>query len=72
MILQQILDLRSHPEKNFLSRYFWIWFTDNYARKAWRLVVKQHKPDAVFFLGDLLDSGVEGTSDNTIEAVFLY
>lgn len=57
----QILDLRSYPDKNFISKHLWIWFTDNYARKAWRTVVKQHKPDAVFFLGDLLDSGVEVT-----------
>lgn len=59
---QQILDLRSYPDKNLLLRYLEIWFTDNYARKAWRLVVEHHKPDAVFFLGDLLDSGVEGES----------
>lgn len=37
-----------------------MWMSDNFARKAWRMALKTHRPDAVFFLGDLLDSGVEG------------
>lgn len=60
MMAQQILDLRSYPGRNVILKYLGIWITDNYARKAWRTVLKRHKPDAVFFLGDLLDSGVEG------------
>ena len=58
---QQLLDLRSFPDRSLLRRYASIWTTDNYARKAWRMVLRHHKPDAVFFLGDLLDSGVEVT-----------
>lgn len=57
---KQILDTRSLADRSLLYRYWSIWTSDNYARKAWRILVKAQKPDAVFFLGDLLDSGVEG------------
>lgn len=61
LLPQQLLDLRSFPDRSLLRRYASIWATDNYARKAWRMILRRHRPDAVFFLGDLLDSGVEVT-----------
>ena len=57
---KQILDLRSYPGHSMISKYIGMWITDNFARKSWRMILKTHRPDAVFFLGDLLDSGVEG------------
>lgn len=59
---QQLLDMRSYPSKNILYRFAAMSFTDHFARRSWRMILKNHKPDAVFFLGDLLDSGVEGAS----------
>lgn len=59
----QLLDMRSYPGRNWLARKLGVWFTDAYARKAWRFVRrtegKSGKLDSVVWLGDLLDSGVD-------------
>ncbi|KAI5481041.1 CDC1p [Pseudohyphozyma bogoriensis] len=61
----QLIDMRSYPGRNWVSRKLGVWFTDAYLRKSWRFVIKSEEEhggggvDAVVWLGDLLDSGVE-------------
>ncbi|GAA93610.1 uncharacterized protein L969DRAFT_20735 [Mixia osmundae IAM 14324] len=57
----QILDLRSYPGRPWLGKWASRLATDNYARKAWQAVLNRQRPHGIFFLGDLLDSGVEVT-----------
>lgn len=60
----QLLDMRSYPGRNWLLRWLGVGFTDAYARKAWRFVVRSRDDegrgvDGVVWLGDLMDGGVE-------------
>ncbi|GAA5964234.1 hypothetical protein JCM21900_002876 [Sporobolomyces salmonicolor] len=61
----QLLDMRSYPGRNWALRWLGVKVTDMYARKSWRFVSRKSRGkggggvDAVVWLGDLLDSGVE-------------
>ncbi|GAA5894061.1 hypothetical protein JCM5296_001001 [Sporobolomyces johnsonii] len=61
----QLLDMRSYPGRNWALRWLGVKVTDMYARKSWWFVSRKSRGkggggvDAVVWLGDLLDSGVE-------------
>ena len=52
----QILDDRSYPERSSLLRTVSRIFVDMNLRKAWH-VAKRKRPNAIIFLGDMMDSG---------------
>ncbi|KAI0268715.1 Metallo-dependent phosphatase-like protein [Gloeopeniophorella convolvens] len=52
----QILDENSYPERGRVTSVLSQIFVDMYLRKAWR-VAKGTGPDAVVFLGDMMDNG---------------
>ena len=52
----QILDERSYQERNSFFMTLTRIFVDMNLRKAWRVAKSTH-PDAVIFLGDMMDSG---------------
>merc|ERR1712093_727363 len=43
----QLLDMRSYPLRNWIYKFIAMSFTDNFARRSWRMILKHHKPDAV-------------------------
>lgn len=72
----QLLDMHSYPERLWIARKLGVWFTDNYLRKAWRFVIKSKGAgggvDAVIWLGDLLDSGVESVDRKELSFMLLH
>ncbi|KAI9463657.1 Metallo-dependent phosphatase-like protein [Lactarius psammicola] len=52
----QILNEKSYPERTPLLRTISRVFVDMNLRKAWRVAKRMH-PDAVIFLGDMMDNG---------------
>jgi ethanolamine phosphate phosphodiesterase len=57
----QVPDWRSYSDRPWLLNTLTRIVIDNYARKVWRRILATHMPEAIFFLGDLLDSGVHVT-----------
>jgi metallophosphoesterase superfamily enzyme len=57
----QIPDWRSYSDRPWLLNSLTRIVIDNYGRKAWRRIIAKHTPDAIVFLGDLLDAGVHVT-----------
>ncbi|BGP18748.1 hypothetical protein JCM10213_003053 [Rhodosporidiobolus nylandii] len=60
----QLLDMRSYPGRSWILRKLGVWISDLYARKGWRAVMRSRGTggtgvDAVVWLGDLMDGGVE-------------
>ncbi|GAA5855931.1 hypothetical protein JCM9279_005552 [Rhodotorula babjevae] len=61
----QLLDMQSYPGRNWALRWLGVRISDAYARKAWTVVTRLSRGksgggvDAVVWLGDLLDSGVD-------------
>ncbi|GAA5987920.1 hypothetical protein JCM11641_004582 [Rhodosporidiobolus odoratus] len=60
----QILDMKSYPGRSWGLRRLGVWITDLYARKSWKAAMMSRgsgggKTEAVVWLGDLMDSGVE-------------
>ena len=53
----QVPDSQSYASRGIFGSWLSQQIIYNYARKSWRLVMKQ-KPDTIVFLGDLLDNGV--------------
>lgn len=54
----QLIDYAtSYPQRNALLRWLTVVLTDVYAKKSWRWAVYESKPDAIVWLGDLLDAG---------------
>ncbi|WAR54401.1 hypothetical protein PtB15_4B18 [Puccinia triticina] len=51
----------SYPTRILPLRWLSIKIIDQFIRKSWRLVIKNTKPHAVVFLGDLLDGGIAAT-----------
>ncbi|KAH9467415.1 hypothetical protein Pst134EA_011061 [Puccinia striiformis f. sp. tritici] len=51
----------SYPERPWLLRWFSIQIIDQFIRKSFRLIIKIRNPDAIVFLGDLLDGGITTT-----------
>ena len=49
----------TYPERGWGLRWLSLKVIAQYLRKAWRMVIRSARPDAVVFLGDLLDGGVE-------------
>ncbi|EFP91593.2 uncharacterized protein PGTG_17647 [Puccinia graminis f. sp. tritici CRL 75-36-700-3] len=48
----------SYPDRILPLRWLSIKIIDQFIRKSWRLLIKNTKPHAVVFLGDLLDGGI--------------
>ncbi|KAG7446241.1 Metallo-dependent phosphatase [Guyanagaster necrorhizus] len=65
----QILDHRSYPGRSALLTFLSRLFTDLNLRKSWRAVATK-KPDAVVFLGDMMDGGRLEMSDSEYEDYF--
>lgn len=58
----QIIGLGTYPGRSeLLTRLSWQ-ITDAYARKSFKAIMKHNHPDAVIFLGDLLDTGADVTN----------
>lgn len=61
----QLLDMKSYSGRNWALRWLGVRISDAYARKAWTVVTRLSRGkggtgvDAVVWLGDLLDSGVD-------------
>lgn len=51
----------SYPSRPYVLQILSIHIIDQFIRKAWRLVLRATMPDAIVFLGDLLDGGVTTT-----------
>lgn len=49
----------SYPQCNFIKRWVKQRLSDFFSAKSYRIILSYHKPDAVVFLGDLMDSGVQ-------------
>jgi len=65
----QILDARSYPGRNPWLMWLSQMIVDLYLRKSWRAVQKL-QPDAVVFLGDMMDGGRSAVSDEEYEEYF--
>ncbi|MBW0475734.1 hypothetical protein O181_015449 [Austropuccinia psidii MF-1] len=48
----------SYPTRAYLLRILSVKIIDNFMRKSWRLLLRSARPNAIVFLGDLLDGGV--------------
>jgi hypothetical protein len=59
----QIPDSHSYADRPWLLNSLSRLIIDNYARKVWRQIIAMRSPDAIVFLGDLLDSGVLVTDE---------
>jgi ethanolamine phosphate phosphodiesterase len=58
----QIVDRRSYPSRGLLSTYLTRLIVDLNLRKNWRVAINK-QPDAVVFLGDMMDNGRGVMSD---------
>ncbi|KAK0212804.1 Metallo-dependent phosphatase-like protein [Desarmillaria ectypa] len=65
----QILDHRSYPGRSALLTFLSRLFTDLNLRKSWRAAATK-KPDAVVFLGDMMDGGRFEMTDSEYEDYF--
>jgi hypothetical protein len=52
----QILDLQSYPERSWILRHISKLMTDLNMRRSWA-AARRLRPDAVIFLGDMMDRG---------------
>ena len=68
---QRLPDARSFPDLTALRRHAAVWRADYVTHKSWSIVARQHRPDAVVFLGNLLDSGVESKSTSLMTTLLL-
>ena len=59
----QVLDENSYPDRGPLLMTLSQFIVDLQLRKAWRTALAT-RPDAVVFLGDMLDNGRAERSDN--------
>lgn len=58
----------SYPNRILPLRWISIKIINQFIRKAWRLLIKELKPHAIVFLGDLLDGGIATNDHNTFQA----
>ncbi|KAK7053421.1 hypothetical protein VNI00_004047 [Paramarasmius palmivorus] len=65
----QIIDQRSYPDRNFIVNWLTRFIVDLNLRKNWRAALRS-QPDAVFFLGDMMDGGRVDMSDSEYEALY--
>lgn len=65
----QILDHRSYPERGPLLTYLTNLLVDLNLRKNWRAALRK-KPDAVIFLGDMMDGGRFAMSEDEYEQYY--
>ncbi|KAK0454946.1 Metallo-dependent phosphatase-like protein [Armillaria borealis] len=65
----QILDLHSYPGRSALLTFLSRLFTDLNLRKSWKAATKKN-PDAVVFLGDMMDGGRFEMTDSEYEDYF--
>ncbi|KAH9942328.1 Metallo-dependent phosphatase [Epithele typhae] len=63
----QILDMRSYPDRPPWLQTLTQLMVDLYIRKSWRAVLRR-RPDAIVFLGDMMDNGRLAMSDQEYEA----
>ncbi|KAG0141984.1 hypothetical protein CROQUDRAFT_673825 [Cronartium quercuum f. sp. fusiforme G11] len=59
----------SYPKRSLLLRYISLQVIYQFIRKSWRFVIHNTKPDAIVFLGDLLDGGVATTNEKEYEGL---
>ncbi|KAF9012455.1 Metallo-dependent phosphatase-like protein [Cyathus striatus] len=62
----QILDERSYPGRPAFATYLSRLVTDLNLRKSWRMAIRK-EPDAVVFLGDMMDGGRSDIPDDEYE-----
>jgi hypothetical protein len=60
----QIIDHRSYPDRGFLLKALSQFIIDLNLRRSWRSTIGRLQPDAVVFLGDLMDNGRASMTDN--------
>ncbi|KAJ6499162.1 Metallo-dependent phosphatase-like protein [Mycena sanguinolenta] len=65
----QILDHRSYPDRSPFLTYISQLLVDLNLRKSWRAALRT-RPDAVIFLGDMMDGGRFAMSDDEYESYF--
>lgn len=65
----QILDHRSYPDRSILLQYLTQVVVDLNLRKNWRSALRS-QPDAVLFLGDMMDGGRVDMSDSEYEGYY--
>ncbi|KAK7472742.1 hypothetical protein VKT23_000852 [Stygiomarasmius scandens] len=65
----QILDHRSYPGRPALLTYISQILVDLNLRKSWRAALNS-RPDAIFFLGDMMDNGRMPASDKEYEQYY--
>ncbi|EEB98997.1 hypothetical protein MPER_01394, partial [Moniliophthora perniciosa FA553] len=65
----QIIDQWSYPDRNFILNWLTRFIVDLNLRKNWRAALRS-QPDAVFFLGDMMDGGRVDMSDSEYEALY--
>uniref|UniRef100_A0A0W0FH69 UTP--glucose-1-phosphate uridylyltransferase n=1 Tax=Moniliophthora roreri TaxID=221103 RepID=A0A0W0FH69_MONRR len=65
----QIIDQRSYPDRNFILNWLTRFIVDLNLRKNWRAALRS-QPDAVFFLGDMMDGGRVDMSDSEYEVLY--
>ncbi|KAH9813423.1 Metallo-dependent phosphatase-like protein [Melampsora americana] len=58
----------SYPTRPYLLQAISIQIINQFIRKSWRLLIRIRKPDAIIFLGDLLDGGVATVDQSEYEA----
>ncbi|KAF5321719.1 hypothetical protein D9619_001937 [Psilocybe cf. subviscida] len=65
----QIVDRYSYPSRNFLVAHLTRLIVDLNLRKNWKAAIEK-KPDAIVFLGDMMDNGRDSMSDAEYESYF--
>lgn len=58
----------SYPTRIYPLRWLSIKIIDQFIRKSWRLVIRNTQPDAIVFLGDLLDGGIAAVDPITFRS----
>ncbi|EGF97450.1 uncharacterized protein MELLADRAFT_114338, partial [Melampsora larici-populina 98AG31] len=58
----------SYPTRSYLLQFISIQIINQFIRKSWRLLIRIRKPDAIVFLGDLLDAGVATTDQSEYQS----
>ncbi|KAF4567515.1 hypothetical protein EYR40_006518 [Pleurotus pulmonarius] len=65
----QILDHGSYPDRGVILTFLSRVFTDLNLRRSWRAALRK-QPDAVVFLGDMMDNGRVNMSDDEYERYY--
>ncbi|CAH7671246.1 Metallo-dependent phosphatase-like protein, partial [Phakopsora pachyrhizi] len=60
----------SYPDRNYLSQLLSVEIIYQFIRKSWSLTLSSTRPDAIVFLGDLMDGGVTTSDPEKFKSYF--